>query len=340
MKNLRVYLLSDIPLLLWGAPGTGKTESIKAVAREDNAHMETLIGSTMDPIDVGGFNALDAKGNVKSSAPPWAVRIREALQRGQQAWLFLDELSCAPPAVQAALLRVVQERKVGDCDISGCRVVAAANPAETAADGGYLAASTANRWAHVEFTVEAKNWIAGTLRGWGVAPKTKAEQAATTSITGWIQHSPAALLSPPKGDAASRAWPSPRSWTAAIRLLSRAHGFADQDRYALVGSVVGDAAAQQWHTWEKSLDLPDPEEVLAGIAKIPSRGDQASVTISSMVVAALAEHPERDLRIKKAWKILDAQRPDLVITAAHVLIESTGDVPDEGKRLGDRIMAY
>src|SRR4029079_16430626 len=45
-------------------------------------------------------------------------------------------LSSAPPAVQAALLRVVLERRVGSLELPpAVRVVAAANPPASAADG-------------------------------------------------------------------------------------------------------------------------------------------------------------------------------------------------------------
>ena len=47
-------------------------------------------------------------------APPdWAVR----LARAGRGLLFFDELSSAPPAVQAALLRVVLERRVGSLEL-------------------------------------------------------------------------------------------------------------------------------------------------------------------------------------------------------------------------------
>jgi len=47
---------------------------------------------------------------VRFAPPSWALRLAEA----GHGLLFLDELSTAPPAVQAALLRVVLERAVGD----------------------------------------------------------------------------------------------------------------------------------------------------------------------------------------------------------------------------------
>ena len=65
-------------------------------------------------------------------APGLGWRLAEA----GRGLLFLDELSTAPPAVQAALLRVVLERVVGDLTLPDeVAVVAAANPPDQAADG-------------------------------------------------------------------------------------------------------------------------------------------------------------------------------------------------------------
>lgn len=57
-----------------------------------------------------------------------------------------DEISTAPPAVQAALLRVVLERVVGDLELpDGVAVIAAANPPEQAAGGWDLSATISRR---------------------------------------------------------------------------------------------------------------------------------------------------------------------------------------------------
>ena len=57
------------------------------------------------------------------------------MQAAQSGYLFLDELSTSPPAVQAAMLGVALERRVGDLLLPrAVQVVAAANPPERAAE--------------------------------------------------------------------------------------------------------------------------------------------------------------------------------------------------------------
>jgi hypothetical protein len=335
LELIRAALRADIPVLLWGAPGTGKTAGLRALAVDEGAHLETLIGSTLDPIDVSGFLRA-TPGGVVQDPPPWARRLREALDRKQPAWLFLDELSCAPSAVQAALLRVVQERQVGDVSLAGCRVIAAANPADFAADGGILSAASANRFLHIEWNVDLNAWAAGELAGWGQR-RTAAEAHASARIVAFIRRHPSALLAPPDStEARGRAWPSPRTWSAAARLLAYAPTAMAE---VAVAAAVGHAAAVEWAEWDRAASLPDPEDLLNGRAALPDRGDQLTAALGAVVAAALSDHVQRDARIERAWQLLSAVRPDQALVAARALIDATGVVPEIARALGCRIIA-
>ncbi|WP_150254632.1 VWA-like domain-containing protein [Nocardiopsis deserti] len=121
---LALAVRADLPVLLWGAPGTGKTSAVAALGRALELPVEVVVGSVREPSDFSGLPVVRDDGTW--FAPPrWAERLAA---RGL-GLLFLDELTTAPPAVQAAMLRVVLERAVGDLDLpEGVRVVAAANP--------------------------------------------------------------------------------------------------------------------------------------------------------------------------------------------------------------------
>ncbi len=73
--------------------------------------------------------------------------------------LFLDELSTATPT--RAALRVVLERRVGSLQLPpGVRIVAAANPRASAADGWELSPPLANRFAHLYRARPETSWCA------------------------------------------------------------------------------------------------------------------------------------------------------------------------------------
>lgn len=326
-NTILAALSADIPLLLWGPPGIGKTATVETLAQESGAHLETLIGSTLEPSDACGY-PVPHKGELTFSAPPWARRLAAALAAGKKAWLFLDELSCASPAVQAALLRVVQSRRVGDLDLRGCRILAAANRAEHAADGGWLSAAASNRWAHQDFPVPTVEfWSNGEAANWGGASLTRSQAEAVSLVTGYLRRNSNAFLSLPKVEAETHeAWPSPRSWSAAIKLLAAAT--PENSRESLVACCVGAAAAAEWAEWLGKNDLPDPEQILAG-KPIPGdlRGDQLALVLESTATLALCQHPDQETRIQRAWELLDHRRMDLVLNAAGILRTGAPDIP-------------
>src|SRR3974377_1526930 len=133
-EALGVAVAAGVPVLLWGAPGTGKTSAIRAMAQAMDLPCETVIASIREPSDFAGLPIV--VGDVVRFAPPaWARRLAEA----GRGLLFLDELSTAPPAVQGALLRRRQGGGVGPPP----------HPPEQPADGWALSAPLANRLCHL-----------------------------------------------------------------------------------------------------------------------------------------------------------------------------------------------
>ena len=140
MKVLETMIQAGVPTLVWGAPGVGKTAHIRAVASKQGWQLIEIIASLHDPTDFNGLPVLH-NGGVRFAPPDWVYQFEEQ----GQGILFLDELTTAPPTVQAALLRLVLERKVGAHSLpAGVRIVAAANPPDIAASGWELSPPLAN----------------------------------------------------------------------------------------------------------------------------------------------------------------------------------------------------
>src|SRR5262245_48759500 len=134
---LALAVAARVPTLLWGGPGIGKTSAVREMAASAAWPCEIVIASIREPSDFAGLPVIgNEDGSVHMAPPRWAQRLASE----GKGLLFLDEVSTAPPAVQAALLRVVLERTVGDLALpDAVAVVAAANPPEQAADGWDLA---------------------------------------------------------------------------------------------------------------------------------------------------------------------------------------------------------
>ncbi|MCP5024646.1 MAG: AAA domain-containing protein [Actinomycetia bacterium] len=325
---LGVAVAAGIPVLLWGAPGTGKSSAVRAMADAIGWPCEVVIASIREPTDFAGLPVVVDDG-IRFAPPTWATRLA-ASERGV---LFLDEISTAPPAVQAALLRVVLERVVGDLSLpDSIAVVAAANPPDQAADGWDLSAPLANRFCHLDWDVEPSAVAEGLAGGFpdpvvpalpanweSRLPTTRAQVAAFLVVRPGLVSAP-----PTERAAAGRAWPSPRSWEMAARLLGAAlvAEVPGPIRSALVTGCVGQGAGIEFLSWLDELDLPDPEAVLAdpGSFDLPERGDRAYAVLTS-VAAAVAANATRE-RWAAGWVVLGRAgetAPDVAAVAARIL---------------------
>jgi hypothetical protein len=247
--------------------------------------------------------------------------------------VFFDEVSTAPPAVQAALLRVVLERTVGDLILPDLvSVVAAANPPEQAADGWDLSAPLANRFCHIEWAVDARTVADGFSGGWPTPEPPLlpvAWERRLTVVRSWIAgfvtvRPTLALAVPEDAAGAGRAWPSPRTWDMAARLQTAGEsaGIGDLARSLLIRGCVGPGAGIEYLTWLAEADLPDPEAVLANPDSftLPERGDRAYAALSS-IAAAVAADPSNG-RWERGWRAFGRaaeSTPDIAAAAARTL---------------------
>ena len=301
LAALGVAVAAGVPTVLWGGPGEGKTSVVTATAAALGLHLEVVLASVREPTDFAGLPVVSG-GRVTLAAPDWAQRLVDADARGVVPAVFFDEVNTASPATQAALLRVCSERVVGDLALPASTVVlAAANPPSVAADGWELAAPMANRFCHLDWRLPADVVAAGFLGGWpaplvpvlpdDLGPFVRQALAAVSSYLRVRPGDVSVLPSDPA--AAGRAFPTPRTWEHAARLMAvcEAAGSPAEVRRRVVAGVVGEAAALQLLTFLEELDLPDPEQVLADPSAfvLPDRGDRAYAALAAVVAAVLSD---------------------------------------------------
>ncbi|MFD6761482.1 AAA family ATPase [Streptomyces roseolus] len=355
LEALTLAVAADLPVLLWGEPGIGKTAALTQLAEELDLPLTTVIASVHEPSDFSGLPVLGddpAVRGVAMAPPDWAVR----LVREGRGLLFLDELSTAPPAVQAALLRLVLERRVGALTLPpGVRIVAAANPRASAADGWELSAPLANRFVHLRWTHEHEVVVRGLGGTWPRAalPRLDPERLpeavdhARRAVCGLLGGRPTLVHRLPTEETRRGGpWPSPRSWDMTLRLLAFATvaGSSRDVLSLLVRGTVGDGPGFELLAWIDRMDLPDPEDLLADPAGavLPARGDRRQAALEA-VVAAVRERPARD-RWDAAWTLLaraaETGPPDLVVVPATTLAalrRDDWDVPAAIERLAGAV---
>lgn len=310
-----------------------------------------MIASVHEPSDFSGLPVVGddpAEQGVPMAPPDWAVR----LVRAGRGLLFLDELSTAPPAVQAALLRLVLERRIGALRLPpGVRIVAAANPRASAADGWELSPPLANRFVHLNWTHDHEvvvrglggTWPRATLPRLAPGKLPEAVRFARRAVCEFLTARPPLVHRLPDSETRRGGpWPSPRSWdmTLALIAFATAAGSTRDVLSLLVRGTVGDGPGLELLASLDRTDLPGPEALLAdpADADLPERGDLRQAVLDA-VVAAVRARPEKS-RWEAAWALLaraaDTGAPDLVVVPATTLAtlrREDWDVPATIERL-------
>ena len=269
---------TGIPVLLWGKPGIGKSSFLEGLDAEEFPVL-TLIASIHDPTDFSGL-PIHHEGQVRYAIPEW---VNQFSQDGH-GLLFLDELTTAPPSVQAALLRVVLERRVGFHPLpDGVRIVAAANPPDMITGGWELSPPLRNRFVHLNWEMPASVYLEALQNGWekAIMPQIDPVEHAKLlpswkiKVAAFLKRTPNLLSTSPEDDIYGFA--SPRTWDFVASLLTscdllgqaptKKHS-ASKASISLVKGCIGEGAALPFLSFLKDLKLPDPEEVLDGKTKV------------------------------------------------------------------------
>ena len=318
---------AHVPVLLLSDPGMGKSSLVRGLASAEGVLCETVLGSVREPADVAGLPVVTDSG-VVLSPPAWASRLAEA----EAGYLFLDELTTCPPAVQAAMLAVALDRVVGDLHLpDGVRVVAGANPPDRASDGWELSPPLANRFCHVTFAPSVDEWLDGMTVGWAAPPASRAitaddarRAAVTAAVTGFIRVKPEHLHAFPVTAAGTGSpWPSRRVWAMLALALANVRDDDHAARQAVVFGLVGEGVGVEFLTWCVQADLPDPVAVVAdpSIVDWSDRPDRVWAVLAGVVGWATAQGTVAAWR--SAWGPLLAAAqhgaPDVAAAAARPL---------------------
>lgn len=339
---------------------SGKTATVKSVVAQFGRPCWTLIASYREPADFGGLpvikrDPIEVNGQkmtvVELAPPKYAV---EAATSETGGVIFMDELSCTPPAVQAPALRMVHELVCGELQLppEKIAIIAAANPPEQAAGGWELAPPLANRFVHVNFRLNPTEWVEEFPSYWAKPPKLELwgkvlnedEWSKRRSmVAAFLRAKSSLLMNFPKAQSEQgRAWPSPRSWENVSRLMTAGDegGLSKEDINELITGTVGPGAAQEFLTWLAAIDLPDPESLLANPDKftLPPRGDQQYAILASVAAAVVNKNSVE--RWKKGWYVMvhaaNNYAKDIAAAAARMLAKNrppkAGSPPPEADK--------
>ena len=244
------------PVFVWGAPGCGKSDIIKQIGDDLEAHVIDIRLSLWDPTDIKGIPFFNSVTNTMEWAPPSELPNESVAAQHKYIILFLDEMNSASPAVQAAAYQLVLNRRVGVYTLPDNVFIVAAGNRDTDKGVTYrMPAPLANRFVHLEMRVDWDDYFT-----WASSNKIHKD------VLGYLTYSKKDLYDfDPKSN--SRAFATPRSWSFVSELL-----FDDNEQDStltdLISGAVGEGIAIKFMAHRSmSSKMPNPTDILAGKVK-------------------------------------------------------------------------
>lgn len=318
ISRLEGFSTQPAPLLIWGAPGIGKTQIVEGVAKKYDMDCVVAILSTIPPDNLllPSKDERTGKGStipadflpVYDSKSPDANQLHaeennpgsDGKPRG--GILFFDELSRAPKPNLSAALSLIEDRKIGRWKVADkWIIIAAANRDEDDPDGVYnFSTALGNRFAQVNLVPDIESW-------------SRWASSRVDDDTQELIFDPAMIeflkmnkdlfysLDP---DASKEIFPSPRTWTKAAEAIhvksriAKAKGkrLTMGDIEKEVSKLVGKSAARQYSAYLELLKSIDPKTLMYVYtdpkkATLPKkeRGEYKPDIASTMITAIILD---------------------------------------------------
>ena len=261
------------PVMLWGAPGVGKSQIVAQVAERNQVPMIDIRLSQMEPSDLRGIPFRN------DSQVEWAIpaMLPDSQRHGEHGILFLDEITSAAPSVSAAAYQLILDRRLGQYTIPpGWAILAAGNRQGDRGVTYTMPAPLANRFSHYAVDVNLDDWVA-----WAYANQ------IDDRIIAFLRFRPDLIF---EFDAAQNpmAFPTPRSWEFTHRALSK---FVQHNDVLLetLQACVGPAAGVELNAFIANLDqMPNIEDIVAGKeVPVPDEIDLQYAVASALVGQAI-----------------------------------------------------
>lgn len=258
-RFLKEAIKNGVPTYFQGPPGIGKSSIVWQAAsavfngettdstvggRPDVQWYREFRGSVHDPVDLSGVPSVE-KGVTQWNPPAWVPTKGKGV-------LCVEELAQCAPAMQAGLMELLLDRRVGGRKIGeGWAVVATGNRAEDRAGAMKLLTTNASRLVIIDLEPSVED-----LCAWG------AESGRLSPIIrAFLNYKPACMWS---FDPSRQRNTDPRGWERASHVLT----FCPEDlKQQVLSGIVNDGPAAEFITFELLYkNLPDLDKVIAAPA--------------------------------------------------------------------------
>jgi hypothetical protein len=295
------------PLFVWGPPGIGKSDIVASVAAEQGRPLIDIRLPLMEPTDVRGIPYLadvkiyDKEGNLVKDEQgvaltekvfTWSNPSDLPTDPNSRALVFFDEMSAAPPSVQAATYQIILNRKIGNYKLpDDVVIVAAGNRVKDKGVAYNMPMPLANRFTHVTLGVDVDDW-----KEWALLNRVHKD------IVGYLSFQPNDLNNfNPSSD--SYAFATPRSWYFASELIQEMGKdgtlvdttLQDEVLGDLIKGTIGEGPGIKFMTYRKqAANLPNARDILEGkVTKLNSKQIDIMYALTTALCYELVDSERR-----------------------------------------------
>lgn len=296
------------PLMVWGAPGLGKSTIIRKICEEAEIGFIDVRLAQREPVDIRGLPV--PRGN----SVDWLVSSEWPRDPKSSGIILFDELTAADRSLQVAAYEFILDRRLGELYKvpNGWYIMGAGNRNSDRAVATTMSSALANRFLHVELEVDAEVWVRWALHN-DIHP----------AIIGFIRYRPALLFSQ-EGQQLERGWPSPRSWER-ISIMLRMLEKNDEETLLrkIVYGLIGNRAGLEFMAfYQLTGELDDIYGLMLNSNlpfNVPEKADQRYAVTSALVYWVWhGQNGEESEKLLDGFYRLNLQLPSDFATLAMI----------------------
>lgn len=249
------------PMMVWGAPGLGKSSILQAAARSLGIGFIDVRLAQREPVDIRGL-PVPGEDGVK-----WLVSSEWPRDPNSRGIILFDEITAADRSLQVAAYEFILDRRLGELYKvpDGWYICAAGNRTEDRAVSTTMSSALANRFMHVELAEDVESWVSWAQKN-----------EINPSVIGFLRFRPECLFRQ-QGENLERGWPSPRAWERVSRVLEVSKAEPEVLMRKMVYGLVGNRAGVEFMEFFKlSQSFADVYKLMTdpnASVDIPQRAD-------------------------------------------------------------------
>jgi hypothetical protein len=299
------------PMFIWGQPGIGKSEIVAEVAKSQGRPLIDIRLPLMEPTDIRGIPYLaevkvyDKDGNLvrdEAGVPitdkefRWSTPSDLPTDEMSRALVFFDEMSAAPPSVQAATYQIILNRRIGNYVMpKDVVIVAAGNRVKDKGVAYNMPMPLANRFSpHLTLSVDKDDWLE-----WATLNRVHKDVVGYIGFQGGD-------LNQFNPSAEGYAFATPRSWYFVSELLQEEGPdgrLVDTNLPidvlgSMIKGTIGEGVGMKFMTYRnQAANLPHARDVLSGkVTKLNTKQIDVMYALVTALTYELKDSAERGLK--------------------------------------------